>query len=330
METTAESMDVSGLLVVALVATLIAAIGAAIDHFMLPREKGRLSDWLLAWWVRIEEIRLPNLVATFAEYFISAKNVLLGESVRSRKWVVRTVVYSVLLTFGTLVLGDYMWAKTIDGTWEYYSGNPRFLLYPINYFFDFATVILTVWIMSQIPKVGLPLQATYLTLDIVSAVLLAFCASTISHTIEFWGEPATLFGPHGFSVWVLKAHVQNYLTYWSVLGLFDWEWEFVQGLSQWSEGWISPHPAVYPDGGNWGNSASFFSANTTLIPTAFFAALLLLILSSLFIIRVIKGGILRLIRLDIETDKTIFFYTGALIGLIAVILKTGVELAKLI
>ncbi len=74
---------------------------------------------------------------------------------------------------------------------------------------------------------------------------------------------------------------------------------------------------------------NFGLASTTLIPTLAYLSILFTLLLSMAVFRMARVLFLQILTLSIETKKSIFFYTGALLGTCVLVGKLAVELRKL-
>lgn len=321
-------MDYNGLAIFAALSALVALLGIVVDRFMYEDERDALSEVLLRWWVMVDETRVPDLPRRTCEVILAITERLVGRSRRSIRFATISVLVSACLTATALIIGDSIWSGGFVGGWTYFSNNPRWALYPANFLFDLATVLLTLWLVGLMVRVGDASRLGLILFDASLALVLAATMFCVSQSVEFWGDSAAPFGPDGIRPEFLKAALQAYWTYWDLVGVISWDWSLGKELASITEGWVGPHPFIIQST-NWGLLASFLSANTTFIPTLIILLLFVLLIASLTVTRVVRLIALRVLRLDVETEKSVFFYSGTLIGFLATATKTIIEVTKL-
>jgi hypothetical protein len=161
-----------------------AGIGPIIDRLMLNRHKGRLYDWLLLLWNRLDETNIPNLPRLMAEWSLSIIRRTIGQKIYSIKSIGKIIFISALLTTMGITLPMYFIIDKHSVSLMFVISCFIFLG-PINLPFDLITVFVSYKILKIIrlksPIVGL----AAIILDLILAIILAIlCASTITIDLE--------------------------------------------------------------------------------------------------------------------------------------------------
>lgn len=98
--------------VLALIIATPATLGSGIDRFLLDRDKGRLYDFLLCLWVKIDESPIPDLPRLMAQWGVTGTKKVFGERWRSKRAMVISFLLSslatslVLIFFGIVAFND--------------------------------------------------------------------------------------------------------------------------------------------------------------------------------------------------------------------------------
>lgn len=326
-----DGFDFDGLILIATISTLIAALGAGIDKLLRDSQRNAISERILRWWEQVERIEAPNIVPTMSRWFIQAEQLVFGSRIISVRWIATTIVVSATLTTCAILIGDHVytgrsWSDTLRWFPNYF---PIFTL-PANYFFDFCTLGLTVVIMRTITTSGSFKASSLILLDMLMASIFAVSAYILIFdvlTIRAIPTSLSIFSccPLDLNVDRIQTVFQYYLGdtseyFWPFRLLDEIPTPMAGAASE--GGWFDRHPA-------WkGRMARSWFANTSLIPTIAYLLLLLLIIASTATVKGVRWVLLHLFALDIETDKSIFLYSGVLIGLIATSIKLVVELSN--
>lgn len=322
MESTEEVFSILG------VSTAIAAAGLALDELLLKRQANSIRSVLTTFWVHIEDLRIRDVPVDVARIFVSCVDRIFGSPTITLRWIARSVFVSVVLTSLSILapfviqyvifnfflgnfLGDldksevrkiYFYMPSLPYLIEYVYKLRPFYIYPINYVFDFATVYITYGLAKAfITTKSVIVRALLVVVDFVGALALAIgcyfvCVFVVQDVWELhrngdaWGGLLQAIGAKPlYSPVTDTPHSKNF--------------EIV-AISR-----------VLPAG-----SVLFYSA-TTLLPTAVYLIILSVALLAVLTIRTVKFVVLQTLALSIETDKSIFFYTGALLALINIVVR---------
>ena len=262
-----------------------------------------------------------------AHAFLAAESSLFGPRIRSLRWFKVAFLLSVTGTTVLFVIGDHQDRQYFPSWWRavtYLPEHQLHLAYPINYLFDTITLALTVVILRKVAKAH-PLPGLLLIfLDFVAAAGLAWVALNVIHALEFW--PNGSFNSEGVHVEILKLNTQQFFSYWELLGVYSWDWSWVQRLSENTGGWFGPHSAgPYGLCGGWAN---FLAGITSFGPTGAYLMVFMVLFLSILAFRTARALALQLFALDVETENSVFFYTGTLVGLSVTAVKLIIEIGR--
>lgn len=289
--------EIEGMGISIVVAGIIAGIGFGADKLLLPKQRSGVSEVLTVWWCNIDDTRVPDALPRMATIYLNSVTWLFGTQVR--RILISGAILSIVATTLSLIIGDYIWFKSLALTLENWWQHRPAKLYPVNLLLDGGTLVVTSLIMRQIRTVRAVFQLLLLTFDIVFAFFLAFFGFYVGNAFEF---PETAYWTQDD----IRKMFGAYLTYFNGLGWFD-AW-FAGG------GWLAD--AYRPTGGEW---PGFLYASTVVIPTVFYLSVMLLVGMSHLTIHIGRSILMHLFRLDVETEKSIFYYSAVLIGLLLVL-----------
>ena len=305
--------DLLGILYVAGLATLITAAGIAIDKLLLDRQKGTLRAKLAEWWVFVDELRFKDIATDAALGLLRLKTLLFGDRLLSLRFVIVAAALSVSVTSAAIVAGDAIWFADRGGIFaalEYFPQRKPMWLYLTNFVLDFITLFVTFRLLDIFVRVNVVAKVGIVTVDFIVALLLAISCWYVGKDLEFPNTSYFVTGDPKF----IEYNYRQYFGYWQKTGIVD-----VETLSF---GFIQPWDM---HDGEWG---SFFYANTTFLPTALLALLLFSLTVFFMLYHVIRFVVLQILGLSVETEKSIFFYTGTTMGLVAILLKILNELIR--
>lgn len=320
MEST--SVDLTGLLAVGTVSGLLAGFGLLLDKLVAPGQRIWLSDRLTTWWVHIESLKVPNLVAGVASAFLALKDRVFGRRLLAFRFAAVSIGVSIFLTTASIIFGDLHWFKDIFETLQYFRERDLFVIYSLNYLFDAMTLIVTIFILSLLLRTHEFIGPVLVVLDGTIAVTLAVICWTAATSIEFPRHSPVTLTPPTFHIDRVALNISVYIGYVRYLDLIDLG--TVSAIVEATDGWIRRIDV------NGGHLANWIYSGTSLIPTVVVLLILTITLVALIVLRVTRFLSLQLLRLDVETEKTIFFYTGVLAGLVASATKALIEVSKLV
>lgn len=307
--------DVLGILYVAGLATLLSSAGIATDKLLLDRQKGKLRETFTNWWVFLDDLQFRDIATDTARGLLYLKNQLFGERLFSPRFLVIAVTVSVCVTTTAIIAGDAIWYSDKGGPSAaigYFPQRKPVWLYLSNFVLDYITLTVTFALLAVFVRVNAAVRIGVVTLDFVVALLLAVLCWFVGKSLEFPDTAYIVTGDPSF----IDATFRQYFGYWQKTGMVD--------VGVLSFGYIEPWDV---NDGEWG---SFFFANTTFIPTAFFALLLFALTILFMLFHVTRFFVLQILGLSVETEKSVFFYAGTTMGLLAILTKLLNELWKLV
>ena len=285
--------QLSNLLDAAVILALFAVVGYAIDKLLLSDQRGKITSALTTWWCVLDDLQLERLVPAMADFYLKAVRKIFGRRIGTILLVSTCLSFSA--TTIAVLAGDYLWYRDLNETLANWDDHRPLLLYPLNLALDLLTLGATFAVISKIRKSHLALYAPYLLLDISLAVVLVLVGFWLGQGLEF---PETFL-----ATW--KGFRLNCGVYLDYIGLRDLLDDY--GLLH---SWLEAAPRA--SGGEW---AKVMYAFTTVIPTLFYLGIFIALLLSLASLQLVRLAAMQIFRLDIETEKSIFFYSGVALGL---------------
>lgn len=276
----------------------ISALGYLLDKMILPRQAETIRDALAHMWFRISDSKVHELDVTMARLFLRTEKALFGDRLISLRMFFVTFLISSSLTIFGLLVGDTIYENFQYAL--YYLRDHRIeVLIPINLLFDLATVLVTVSLVRLFVKYQhSAYRIVFLIVDLSIAVGFAALCFTVSQTAEF------------SSSWSNLNFQPIYFEYYYQLMTEPYRWTAVQ------------------EGADVHFAANFFYANTTLLPTAAYIIILLLLFFSLVVYRLLRICTLQVLELSVDTEKSAFFYTAVLLGILTTGGKILLELVR--
>ncbi len=168
------------LTIIAAICAVPAAIGVALDRFLLRRTKSALYDSLLYMWDRLDETSVPNLPQLMATTTLTAGSRLLGITSGWFHVAGCTMLISFVLTYSALWIGSSFdlgrIADPLIAAKRYQGG--LFLLLLINLLFDFLTAFVTWHVLRFVQRHGFLVSLAAILADTVVAIALAYSCGT--------------------------------------------------------------------------------------------------------------------------------------------------------
>ena len=228
---------------------------------------------------------------------------MFGPPLRIRWWIV-TFTLSSGLTVGAIFLGEFAYSKSSsvfrsgdffgpegDPSWP--SGGWRILLLEHN-----------LWAVIPVNYV---LDAATLLATVSLACRFTIVSSFITRSWILLLDLGIAF---------VLANLCFEIGAWLEFGRFEHPYQFVR-------------TAFRREGSDYLQYGNFGLASTTLLPTLAYVAILLVLLLSMAVFHGIRALLLQILELTVETDKSVFFYTGALLGACVLVGKLALELRTL-
>ena len=268
------AFDLQGLAIVLAVATAISGVGFALDKLLLQRQRDQISGKLTEWWLKIEELRFPEVGNVMATYYLSVQRYLQGSRLLSVRFLLTTIIASITITTLSILFGDYVFFGNIEQTIEYLPTYQLHFLYPINFCFDALTIVVTVLAMRAILANSWLIPAVV----IVDVLLAAFSSISVWMVVDALEHPTSSTPVMNLSTLTvdverLKIEFRIFMTYLDHIGVLDLSNPALASESV--GGWFEPWPRI---GGAWGRVIYSFS---TLIPTAGYLIILIILVTSL-------------------------------------------------
>ena len=119
------------------------------------------------------------------------------------------------------------------------------------------------------------------------------------------------------------------MDHFHVLGIVNLDSPLMKSVGSLTNGWIGHH-SWGADLSDWSGASNFFSASTTLLPTLAYLFLLAAVSLLAIPVAVVQAFVLRVLRLDVETEKSIFFYVGSALGFLVILGKATIEFSRLV
>jgi hypothetical protein len=171
--------------VIALICTAFVVIGITIDRFLLRRQKNDLHNWLVTAWLKLVDIKIPNLPSAAAKGTLRIVARVLGQSLFSFRAILIGIIISVALTTaafivsniperGSLILAGKHFL-TYMNSWEMFIS-----VYPINFLFDAATILVTLHILRKIISSKGHVAIPLILVDFIIASLFAVACISVS------------------------------------------------------------------------------------------------------------------------------------------------------
>ena len=174
----------SSWLAIGVIAGALTAIGNAIDHLLVRRQKRVLYEKMVVWWIKLAETRFPVLHTRMASNALSYFSRLTNGRLRVSRLCLLAIVGTWLLTSGSAFIGTVI-DEGIAGPFRT-SGIPLpiFTVYLANFPFDLATVAVTYFALKLVAR-SRPLKGILvICLDLAAAYALA----VLAWVFIVWGE----------------------------------------------------------------------------------------------------------------------------------------------
>lgn len=293
---------------VIVIAGTFAALGPLMDRFMLKRQKGRIYDFLLHWWDKLDDTHIPELHKCMANWTIQNARSIVGDHWLSIRGIIITVLISFSITIMSLSIGysisvgdsimhPLFWRHLLIENILQIFFHPLYSLsiLIVNMMYDIATVVFTFYALRLILSRGWLASLAIIIVDFLFAVFFCYmCAVTANAGSKFFSTTA--------------AYPDMNSSFY-----FGSTWRILYGA--YFEGRTSDLEVV-------------FYASTTFIPTAIYMGLLLLMFLGKFILKVGKCSALFFLERmldDSPTSLSVFTLTGSLFSVILLIAKTMIH-----
>jgi hypothetical protein len=321
-----------GLLYTVPIAVAMSGLGIILDSFLLPRQKSKLRDRLSEWWVHLVDARIPDLGTFVVVRFFIVVNALFGKKILTTRNIILICAASSAVTSFAILLGDYRSWLAYHGSEDWVSfdylmwrafqsfpaNRPQYII-PINIALDTTTIWITVLLLKRFLDItNWLLRLFIIVADIAIASLLACLCFYVAIQFQKTVLPRAV---------VSDADL-------TPLGYFKYLYFYAATIFEWL-----PYPFDMNDPKQFGEMLIFGTdagflyvavlyASTTLVPTAIYLIIAAAALSFSIIGKVIVAFCSHVLQLSVDTEKSIFFYTGQIFGVAAIFGKLVVDLAK--
>ena len=227
-----------------------------------------------------------------------------------------------------MVGADAFYYKNIEEAINNLIENRRpIILYGVNFIFDTLTIMATVIALKLILIAPFYSRPFIIFIDLTIASIFAFVCYVLSVGAEFPETAVLDFRDLTFRPLYLRSEFQFWLGYLKEFTPFNLH--FVP------EAQFSPITPNLDPLFSWrsvyiGDVGSFLFAITTLIPTIFVVGSIFVIGVCMITLNLIRVLSMQLFQLDIETDKSVFFYTATSISILGSSVKLLYEVAKFV
>ncbi len=306
----------------------LGALGGLIDFMMRGSEKKKLEAWLIAWWVRFDDVKRGNFGREEARWFVDLLDRWFGASLWSAKrWTVVLPLSLVLLAV-TIVWISLRYVAA-------HAGAP-----------NLAQALWTFW-TNTLPRPDMAILIALVALSVLFGASFSFMR-LIAWLVARWSPD----GWTGFVVFLLLVAVQvAVLLYWSVvyvtalvlliaplvyanlsLALIwkDLQFAVFDKLSpaeRWSEIW-DPFSVPIDATSGIGHLLNLYTSELTLIANGLRLGFALVFLASFLFQPVIKPFVSRLWEGVIESRKPVFTLLLGSIGVVAGVVSQVLHLIK--
>lgn len=189
--------------VLIIVCFILVGISLAADILLYDKEKLIFRDKLLEIWLRLSVREINDIPTKMANFTINSYEKIFGSKFVSLQNVLITAIFSFLLTLAAIVIGRFLEVRTYltlyDSTRNVVIGLKPFsgsynshIIFPLNLFFDYLTIIFTIHIIRLL-KVSFTLLRKILLISIDIVVAAMFAISTMT-CIKYFTSLSRLAG----------------------------------------------------------------------------------------------------------------------------------------
>lgn len=294
-----------------ILAGAFAAIGTGIDNLLLARQVEVIDKLALRWWIFFDDLKIVDIPRIAVGIYIKGKNVVLGPGF-SIKFILRSLLLSLALTAITVPGGRALGLVLLEAC-NHRTGGPQqslslfetlqigwgwagiqtiAYLVPVNIAFDFATIFITILILSKALTKPNYFLLILICLDIVACVVLFYNAVFIADQFD----NASIISAEG---------------YLKLIPSF---------LNAFSFGCAAFHVLT----------SKILFVSTILLPTLVYLIMIvaLFFLREGFLL--FKFIAMHILEKSVEDRKTVFAHIGTTLGLITAVGKAALEMAKLL
>jgi len=309
------SIAMEGLAIATALLAFFAAVGAAVDNLVMPHQNSKLQDRLVVWWNYVDDVKFRDVAHTMVEFYLRLERRLFG-AFPSWRWLLTALLASaVLTTFAVLLgrtLGLYLtflcngnlqysggpieaFFTLMTPAWTYFRYNvDHFVLYALNITFDAVTLATTLFFLRvYVRRRGLLPRYILVAADIAACLLFLYTCMFVA----FYAD-------------ITSSGIKH--TYWT----------FYEHLLE---------PLARPDCSYFHTfTSTVIFSSTVLLPTLTYLGAIFFFLNAKVSLEASRWVVAHILELGATQKKTVFFYTGVYIGLLAALGKLTQELIKAI
>lgn len=307
-------MNLSDIGIAVALATFFSGLGAALDHLVLPHQNERLKSVLLHWWNYVDDIQFRDIAHEMVQFYVRAERKIFGHF-PSIRWLITACAISLIVTTCAIVggrtlglyltfscggnidqFGSALGAIKVAATaaMSYFESNvDKARLYALNISFDALTLAATLLFLRG-----------YLSIRrFIARYVLVLC--DIGVCVVF------------FYVCVYLAFYLDTTTSGVSYGLLDF-YKMFTSLGPFS----CTHFHIF--------TSTLVFSSTIFFPTFTYLTFILFMMTSKLSLEFAKIIAQQVLELGATQHKTVFFYTGILIGIIASLTKMLFDIGKLL
>lgn len=262
---------------------LFSVIGTSVDKLLLKRQKIAIQEILIKYWNRIDEIKISDLTPTMVQLYTFFIDKIFGKTYLKR--IVVSVIVSLSITVPILYFFSYYDYSIISPV--FWTEKFNRVAIPVNYLYDVLTVLTTIFLVKKMINASVIKKMFLLFTDLFMAYIFAvLCTTTCAYIIQGQNKFLQYF----------ESLFMNYIY-------------LLKSGNRWENSILSDLGVAY--------------CSTTFIPTFVYIIIFISILISKPILSFFKRISLHLLELSTEdTNKSVFLYTGTLLGILQLVLKT--------
>lgn len=304
-------IDLSGLAAALVIAGTFAAIGIGIDSLLLARHVEAVDKLALRWWIFFDDLKIIDVPRIAVSVYIKGKNAVLGPGF-SRNFFLRSLLLSLVLTAITVPGGRALGLALLEACnhrtgwsqqsfsffealrigWGWTGIQTIAYLVPVNIAFDFATIFITILILSKALTKPNYFLLVLICLDIVACVILFYNAVYIADQFD-------------------NASIVSADGYWKIIPSF---------INAFTFGCPAFHVLT----------SKLLFVSTILLPTLIYLIMILALFFLREGFQLFKFITMHILEKSVEDKKTIFAHVGTTLGLITTVGKAVLEMAKLV
>lgn len=308
------ALNISDIGIIVALAAFFSGLGAALDKLVLPHQNERLQLFLIHWWNYVDEVKFRDIAHEMVNLYIITERKVFGPF-PSVRWLITACTVSFVVTTCAIVggraLGLYL-TISCGGGLEYFGGSIETLrialsasmgfyesnvdkirIYLLNISFDALTLAVTLIFLRTYVALRRFVARYILVLCDIAACIIFFYVCVY---LAFYLDTTT----SGVSYDILSFY------------------KIFTDLGQFS----CTHLHIF--------TSTLVFSSSIFLPTFTYLSLILFMMTSKLSLESAKFVTKQILELGATQQKTVFFYTGVLIGIITSLTKMLYEIGKLL